>query len=68
MWGEKADGVCNIPATTAGLADGVADHAGRSAMFDRYTDRARKVMGLARQEAQRLNHIKDQLLLTIRFV
>ena len=25
-------------------------------MFDRYTDRARKVMGLARQEAQRLNH------------
>ena len=25
-------------------------------MFDRFTDRARKVMGLARQEAQRLNH------------
>jgi ATP-dependent Clp protease ATP-binding subunit ClpC len=25
-------------------------------MFDRYTDRARKAMGLARQEAQRLNH------------
>ena len=28
----------------------------RSPMFDRFTDRARKVMGLARQEAQRLNH------------
>ncbi len=27
-----------------------------SEMFDRFTDRARKVMGLARQEAQRLNH------------
>ncbi|MCK6459952.1 MAG: ATP-dependent Clp protease ATP-binding subunit [Planctomycetes bacterium] len=25
-------------------------------MFDRFTDRARKVMGLARQEAQRFNH------------
>jgi ATP-dependent Clp protease ATP-binding subunit ClpC len=25
-------------------------------VFDRFTDRARKVMGLARQEAQRLNH------------
>ena len=25
-------------------------------MFDRFTDRARKVMGLARQEAQRLGH------------
>jgi len=25
-------------------------------MFDRFTDRARKVMGLARQEAQRLRH------------
>ncbi len=25
-------------------------------MFDRYTDRARKVMSLARQEAQKLNH------------
>lgn len=25
-------------------------------MFDRFTDRARKVMGLARKEAQRLNH------------
>src|SRR5262249_43240076 len=25
-------------------------------MFDRFTDRARKVMGLARQEAPRLNH------------
>src|SRR5262245_28913169 len=26
------------------------------AMFDRFTDRARKCMGLARQEAQRLDH------------
>src|SRR5258706_14562158 len=25
-------------------------------MFDRFTDRARRVMGLARQEAQRFNH------------
>ena len=25
-------------------------------MFDRFTDRARKVMGLARQESQRFNH------------
>src|SRR6187401_1288453 len=25
-------------------------------MFDRFTDRARKVMNLAKQEAQRLNH------------
>ena len=25
-------------------------------MFDKYTDRARKVMSLARMEAQRLNH------------
>src|SRR6478735_4267718 len=25
-------------------------------MFDRFTDRARKVMGLARQEAQRFRH------------
>ena len=25
-------------------------------MFDRFTDRAKKVMNLARQEAQRLNH------------
>ncbi len=25
-------------------------------MFDRFTDRARKVMGLAKSEAQRLNH------------
>ena len=25
-------------------------------MFDRFTDRAKKVMNLARQEAQRFNH------------
>jgi ATP-dependent Clp protease ATP-binding subunit ClpC len=25
-------------------------------MFDRFADRARKVMGLARQQAQRFNH------------
>ena len=25
-------------------------------MFDRFTDRARKVMSLAKNEAQRLNH------------
>ena len=29
---------------------------GDGAMFDRFTDRAKKVMGLARQEAQRFNH------------
>jgi ATP-dependent Clp protease ATP-binding subunit ClpC len=28
----------------------------KESMFDRFTDRARKVMGLARQEAQRFNH------------
>jgi ATP-dependent Clp protease ATP-binding subunit ClpA len=33
------------------------DRTGHDAgVFDRFTDRARKVMGLARQEAQRLNH------------
>src|SRR6185436_18209094 len=29
---------------------------GPSHMFDRFTDRAKKVMNLARQEAQRFNH------------
>src|SRR5437667_5861360 len=29
---------------------------GRTQMFERFTDRARKVMALANQEAQRLNH------------
>ena len=33
-----------------------------STMFDRFTDRARKVMSLARQEAERFNHLVLQFL------
>src|SRR5262249_10029762 len=48
-----------LPRALHGRRDGARDahvQAKALTMFDRFSDRARKVMGLSRQEAQRFNH------------